>query len=271
MIHVENAGVPTYDELVLVARRERDRQPRPTCCAGSCRRSGAGYEAVRADPQAGSPRWCSANPALSPKLQLASVRATLPSFFPSAPACPGAGRTRRSGTPYGAVDAEPPPDHQRQPRSRTPRPTSCWPARGRRPADDALDPGRERLHAGHAARTYHVRRARRSSHPGPGGDRADARGGGLWQLLADRTRPRRAPPQAEPDRDDPRVRRRPAHPLLCGHRRRHRPHGGDDRAAQRVGAPLPDHRLPGRPAARRRRGDAQLPRAATGTDSSRTR
>lgn len=83
VIHVENVGVPNYDELVLVART--------TGIAGNnnvlrrfVQALGRGYEAVRADPAAGVASLVKANPGLSPKLQQASVQATLSSFFPAA-------------------------------------------------------------------------------------------------------------------------------------------------------------------------------------------
>jgi putative hydroxymethylpyrimidine transport system substrate-binding protein len=42
-----------------------------------------GYESARRDPQAAVQNLVKASPSLDPKLQLASVRATLPAFFPS--------------------------------------------------------------------------------------------------------------------------------------------------------------------------------------------
>jgi putative hydroxymethylpyrimidine transport system substrate-binding protein len=83
VIHVEDAGVPTYDELVVVVRENEIANQN-----GELRRFvqalGRGYQAVRADPQAGVDALVRANPSLAPKLQLASVTATLPSFFPAA-------------------------------------------------------------------------------------------------------------------------------------------------------------------------------------------
>jgi ABC-type nitrate/sulfonate/bicarbonate transport system substrate-binding protein len=52
-----------------------------------------GYEFVRSDPQAGVNSLVKANPSLDPKLQLASVKATLSSFFPAG-----------SGRPWGFQD-----------------------------------------------------------------------------------------------------------------------------------------------------------------------
>jgi putative hydroxymethylpyrimidine transport system substrate-binding protein len=85
IIRVDQAGVPTYDELVVVARegtlRTRDG-------ASKVRRFmqalGAGYEAVRTDPKTGIDPLMAAAKDLDRGLQLASVKATLPAFFPAA-------------------------------------------------------------------------------------------------------------------------------------------------------------------------------------------
>ena len=84
IIRVDQAGVPTYDELVVVAReatlRTRDG-------AAKVRRfiqaMAAGYTAVRKDPAAGIGPLMAAAPDLDRGLQLASVKATLPAFFPA--------------------------------------------------------------------------------------------------------------------------------------------------------------------------------------------
>jgi putative hydroxymethylpyrimidine transport system substrate-binding protein len=82
VIPVDQAGVPTYDELVLVVR------------AGEARHDGQdlraflqaltrGEREVRADPKAAAAAVMRANPSLEEKLQLASIRATLPAALPS--------------------------------------------------------------------------------------------------------------------------------------------------------------------------------------------
>jgi putative hydroxymethylpyrimidine transport system substrate-binding protein len=82
VIRVDQAGVPTYDELVLVARQSTIERK-----ADEIRRFvqalARGYEAVRADPQTGTANLLSANPSLDPSFQAAAVKATLPAFFPS--------------------------------------------------------------------------------------------------------------------------------------------------------------------------------------------
>lgn len=100
VIHVESAGVPPYDELVLVAR-ENEVANRTNILRRFVQALGRGYASVRSDPQAGVNALVQANPALSSKLQLASVRATLSSYFPSDPNHPWGWQDSRQWTAYG--------------------------------------------------------------------------------------------------------------------------------------------------------------------------
>jgi putative hydroxymethylpyrimidine transport system substrate-binding protein len=82
IIRMDRVGVPTYQELIVVARQsdlahggERVRR--------FMRALGQGYAAVRRNPQSGVRPLLAANPDLDPALQLASVKATLPVFFPA--------------------------------------------------------------------------------------------------------------------------------------------------------------------------------------------
>ncbi len=81
VIRVDDAGVPTYDELVLVVRANEIANQ-----TNELRRFvqalGRGYQAVRANPSGAVDALVRANPTLDRKLQLASVNATLSSFFP---------------------------------------------------------------------------------------------------------------------------------------------------------------------------------------------
>jgi putative hydroxymethylpyrimidine transport system substrate-binding protein len=83
VIRVDRAGVPSYDELVLVTT-ESELAKRTNVLRRFVQAVGRGYDAVRRDPQAGVSALVHANPSLESKLQLASVRATLSSFFPPA-------------------------------------------------------------------------------------------------------------------------------------------------------------------------------------------
>ncbi len=89
VIPVDEAGVPTYDELVLVAREKeanRDGQDLRAFLQALTR----GEHEVRADPAAAAATIVKANPSLEPKLQLESIRQTLPAALPS-----------EAGKPYG--------------------------------------------------------------------------------------------------------------------------------------------------------------------------
>ncbi len=100
VIHMEKAGVPTYDELVLVTR-EDEIANRTNILRRFVQALGRGYESVRQDPQAGVNALVAANPSLSPKLQLASVRATLPDYFPSDSSLPWGWQDQKQWTRYG--------------------------------------------------------------------------------------------------------------------------------------------------------------------------
>lgn len=82
IIPVDKAGVPTYDELVLVARAEwlKDHGATVRRFVQGLRR---GTEAVRADPNAGVDPLLQANPDLDRGLQRAAVAATTPVWFPA--------------------------------------------------------------------------------------------------------------------------------------------------------------------------------------------
>jgi putative hydroxymethylpyrimidine transport system substrate-binding protein len=92
VIRVDQVGVPTYNELVLVMRRSTI-EKQPDVVRRLVQAIGRGYEAVRQNPAAGVDALVKANPGLDQKLQSASVRATVPVFFPS-----------QSGRPWGWQD-----------------------------------------------------------------------------------------------------------------------------------------------------------------------
>jgi putative hydroxymethylpyrimidine transport system substrate-binding protein len=82
VIRIERAGVPTYDELVIVARRS-EVTGNGSRVRRFLRALARGQQAVRADPVAAARTLVKANPDLDAGLQLASIRATLPVFFPA--------------------------------------------------------------------------------------------------------------------------------------------------------------------------------------------
>ena len=84
IIRVDQAGVPSYDELVVVAREDT---LRTRDGAAEVRRFmhalAAGYGALKGDIAAGVDPLTAANKDLDRGLQVASVKATLPAFFPA--------------------------------------------------------------------------------------------------------------------------------------------------------------------------------------------
>ncbi|MFN2615639.1 MAG: ABC transporter substrate-binding protein [Thermoleophilaceae bacterium] len=83
IIRIERAGVPTYNELVLVANEdalERDGGRIRAFVAALSR----GARALRRDPKRAIQGLLKANPDLDPRLQRASVKVTLPVFQPAA-------------------------------------------------------------------------------------------------------------------------------------------------------------------------------------------
>jgi putative hydroxymethylpyrimidine transport system substrate-binding protein len=82
VIRVDHVGVPSYDELVIVVRRSTITN-RPDVIRRFVQALGRGYEATRQDPSSAVQDLVKASSGLDQKLQLASVRATLPAFFPA--------------------------------------------------------------------------------------------------------------------------------------------------------------------------------------------
>ena len=82
ILRMEDLGVPTYNELILVARRES------LDAAGASRlrrfitATAAGHRLVRDDPTVGVDALVKADKGLDRDLQEAAIKATLPVFFP---------------------------------------------------------------------------------------------------------------------------------------------------------------------------------------------
>jgi len=100
VIRVDDAGVPPYDELVLVVR-ENEIANQNNELRRFVQALGRGYQAVRADPTGGVDALVRANPTLSRKLQQASVEATLSSFFPAKASLPWGWQDQRQWTAFG--------------------------------------------------------------------------------------------------------------------------------------------------------------------------
>jgi putative hydroxymethylpyrimidine transport system substrate-binding protein len=80
---IEDLGVPTYDELVLAARRADLDEAGASRVRRFLQATARGYRLVQSDPAAGVDALLKANPDLEREPTAASVRATLPVFFPA--------------------------------------------------------------------------------------------------------------------------------------------------------------------------------------------
>jgi putative hydroxymethylpyrimidine transport system substrate-binding protein len=87
VIPVDRAGVPTYDELVVVVREDEARG-RGQDLRGFLQALTRGAREVKGDPAAAAAVVLKANPSLEPKLQLESIRRTLPVVQPADPSKP---------------------------------------------------------------------------------------------------------------------------------------------------------------------------------------
>ncbi len=100
VIRMNAVGVPTYDELVLVVRTET-LDNHMDIVRRFVQALARGYESVRRNPAAAVANLVRANPGLDQKFQLASVRATVPAFFPSNPSEPWGYQDQSQWTSYG--------------------------------------------------------------------------------------------------------------------------------------------------------------------------
>ena len=83
VIRMEQAGVPTYNELVIVARRDDLDTEGGAKVRRFLRALAQGMKALKQDPATGIDPLLRANRDLDRKLQEASVKATMPVFFPA--------------------------------------------------------------------------------------------------------------------------------------------------------------------------------------------
>ena len=93
-IPVDQAGVPSYDELVLVVR-EKEAKEHGEELRAFLQALTRGEHEVRANPTKAASLVVKANPSLEPKLQLESIEQTLPAAVPS-----------EAGKPYGWQSAK---------------------------------------------------------------------------------------------------------------------------------------------------------------------
>jgi putative hydroxymethylpyrimidine transport system substrate-binding protein len=92
ILRVDKIGVPTYNELVIVAR-EQDVRTRGALLRRFMRALGRGHERLRDHTGLGVDELVKADPNLKPSLLRAQIKATLPAFFP-----------RSSKRPFGYQD-----------------------------------------------------------------------------------------------------------------------------------------------------------------------
>jgi putative hydroxymethylpyrimidine transport system substrate-binding protein len=89
VIRMDKVGVPTYDELVIVARQsDLDAKNGGAKVRRFMRALAEGMKALRKDPNTGIDPLLQANKDLDRRLQAASVKATMPVFFPAGTAKP---------------------------------------------------------------------------------------------------------------------------------------------------------------------------------------
>jgi putative hydroxymethylpyrimidine transport system substrate-binding protein len=82
ILRMETLGVPTYDELIFVARRKDLDEGFSSKLRRFLRATARGHERLRANPESGVGALLKVDPGLERGLQTAVVSATLPVFFP---------------------------------------------------------------------------------------------------------------------------------------------------------------------------------------------
>ena len=82
ILRMEDVGVPTYNELIFVARRDSLNEEGASRVRRFLQATARGHEQLREDPAAGVDALLEADDGLDRGLQSAAVRATLPVFFP---------------------------------------------------------------------------------------------------------------------------------------------------------------------------------------------
>jgi putative hydroxymethylpyrimidine transport system substrate-binding protein len=82
ILRMEDVGVPTYNELVFVARRSDLDEDGASRLRRFLQAAARGHQLLREQPQAGVDALLDADPGLDRGLQEAAVKATLPVFFP---------------------------------------------------------------------------------------------------------------------------------------------------------------------------------------------
>jgi putative hydroxymethylpyrimidine transport system substrate-binding protein len=100
VIRVDQVGVPTYDELVLVVT-SKTLASKADQLRSFVQAIARGYGSARSDPRTAVNSLLRATTGLDSKLQLASTLATLPAFFPSDPTKPWGWQDPTAWNAYG--------------------------------------------------------------------------------------------------------------------------------------------------------------------------
>jgi putative hydroxymethylpyrimidine transport system substrate-binding protein len=82
ILRMENLGVPTYNELIFVARRESLDEDGASRLRRFLQATARGHQRLRREPDVGVEALLEADDGLDRAFQAASVRATMPVFFP---------------------------------------------------------------------------------------------------------------------------------------------------------------------------------------------
>jgi len=83
ILRMENLGVPTYDELVVAARQHDLDEAGGSRVRRFMQATARGYAMVKADPAVGVDALLGADKSLDRDVTAATVKATIPVFFPS--------------------------------------------------------------------------------------------------------------------------------------------------------------------------------------------
>jgi putative hydroxymethylpyrimidine transport system substrate-binding protein len=101
IMRMEKLGVPTYDELIFVARRKDLDEEFGSKLRRFLRATAVGHERLRAKPEIGVDALLKVDPGLERGLQTDVVSATLPVFFPEDPDRPFGWQEPREWDAYG--------------------------------------------------------------------------------------------------------------------------------------------------------------------------
>ncbi len=101
ILHMEKLGVPTYDELIFVARRKDLSEGFSSKLRRFLRATARGHERLRENPELGVDALLKVDPGLERGLQTAVVSATLPVFFPENHAKPFGWQEPQEWDDYG--------------------------------------------------------------------------------------------------------------------------------------------------------------------------